>query len=50
MSKDICTMYTKEENIKNGNTYWRYTKSKDTNITPKKYGMFLNSRKGCKKR
>lgn len=46
MSKDISTQYTKEQNKKAGRRgylFWQY--EKETVITPKEYGMFLQRRK-----
>lgn len=41
MSKDISTMFTKEEK-KNGRTgYGQATREKDTIISPAQYGAFL---------
>ena len=45
MSKDISTMFTKEENKKNGRTeYGQATREKDTIIRPAQYGAFLQKR------
>lgn len=48
MSKDISTMYTKEENKKNGRKGYAVWKTeKETVIGPRDYGMFIqNRRKG----
>ena len=44
MSKDISTMFTKEEK-KNGRTgYGQATREKDTIISPAQYGAFLQKR------
>ena len=47
MSNDILTMYTKEENQKNGRKgYCLATREKETSISPDKYGSYiLNHRK-----
>lgn len=43
--KDISTMYTKEENKKNGRLgYGLATREKDTIISPTQYGAFLQKR------
>lgn len=43
--KDISTMFTKEENKKNGRLgYCNATREKDTIISPAQYGMFLQKR------
>ena len=52
MSKhiDISTMYTKEQNQKAGRKgYVGIKRVKEDVISPKKYGMFLNSRKKGRK-
>lgn len=46
MGKDISTMYTKEENKKNGRKgYYAWKDEKETVIRPKQYGQFLQKRK-----
>lgn len=43
--KDISTMFTKEENKKNGRLgYCQATREKDTIISPAQYGAFLQKR------
>lgn len=43
--KDISTMFTKEENKKNGRLgYCLATREKDTIISPAQYGAFLQKR------
>lgn len=43
MQKDILTLYTNEQNKKNGRTgYCAWNREKETVISPKKYGMFLS--------
>lgn len=43
--KDISTMFTREENKKNGRLgYCRATQEKDTIISPAQYGSFLQKR------
>ena len=43
--KDISTMFTKEENRKNGRLgYCQATREKDTIISPSRYGAFLQKR------
>lgn len=50
MSKDISTEYTKEKNEKCGRKgYCGFKREKETIISSKEYGMFLNKRR-CKKR
>lgn len=52
MSKhiDVLTMYTKEQNQKTGRKgYIDFKREKEDIISPKNYGMFLNSRKKGKK-
>ena len=42
MSKDISTLYTKDKNIRCGRKgYYRFDREKETVISPKDYGMFL---------
>lgn len=51
MSKDISTLFTKEENKKNGrNGYCLAHKEKKTVIGPDQYGMFLEKHKKRGKR
>lgn len=46
MSKDIPTMYTKQKNKTDGRFgYFRATREKETIISPKNYGMFIQSRR-----
>lgn len=46
MSKDISTMFTKEENKLNGRKGYLYFKhEKISDISPREYGMFLQNRK-----
>lgn len=46
MSKDISTPFTKEKNKKCGRTcYYNWKREKETEISPRDYGMFLLSRK-----
>ena len=46
MSKDISTQYTKIENKQNGRRgYGMWKEEKETVISPKDYGMFLQERK-----
>lgn len=46
MSKDITTQYTKMQNKKNGRRgYCLWKREKDSVISPKAYGMFLQKRK-----
>lgn len=43
--KDISTVFTKEENKKNGRLgYYNATREKNTIISPAQYGMFLQKR------
>jgi predicted transcriptional regulator len=43
--KDISTMFTREENKKNGRLgYGLATREKDTIISPARYGAFLQKR------
>ena len=50
LSKDISTLYTKEQNKKNGRKgYAVYKNEKITDISPKNYGMFLQGRRGKKR-
>lgn len=43
--KDISTMYTKEENKKNGRLgYYNATREKKDIISPAQYGAFLQKR------
>lgn len=43
--KDISTMFTREENKKNGRLgYCQATREKDTIISPSQYGVFLQKR------
>lgn len=43
--KDISTMFTREENKKNGIVgYYRATREKDIIISPAQYGAFLQKR------
>ena len=43
--KDISTMFTKEENKKNGRFgHYNATREKDTIISPAQYGAFLQKR------
>ena len=52
MSKkiNISTQYTKEENKKSGRRgYLRWKREKETSISPKEFGMFLQKRKGDNK-
>ena len=44
-SKDISTMFTKEENKKNGRLgYYNTTREKKDVISPAQYGAFLQKR------
>lgn len=46
MSKDISTKYTQEQNKKCGRKgYCGFKREKETVISPKKYGMFLQKNK-----
>ena len=46
MSKDISTQYTKEENKKNGRRgYGLWKREKETAISPRDYGMFIQGRR-----
>lgn len=46
MSKDISTQYTKIRNKEQGRRgYYRWKREKDTNISPKDYGMFLQRKR-----
>lgn len=46
MSKDISTMYTKEENKKSGRQgYAGWRVEKETVINPRDYGMFIQNRR-----
>ena len=46
MSIDILTKYTKEKNEKCGRKgYYGFKREKETVISPKEYGMFLQKRK-----
>lgn len=46
MSKDISTIFTKEKNERCGRKgYFGFKREKETVITPKDYGMFLQKRK-----
>lgn len=50
MSNDISTMYTKYQNKTEGRRgYGMWKREKDTNISPKDYGMFRQRQKGKKK-
>ena len=50
MSKDISTLYTKEQIKKNGRKgYALYKREKITDISPKNYGMFLQDKRGKKR-
>ena len=45
MGKDISTMYTKEENKKNGRLgYCQATRENEDIISPAQYGAFLQKR------
>ena len=47
MSKDISTLYTREQNKKNGRKGYCMAKTeKITDISPKDYGMFLQGKRG----
>lgn len=47
MSKDISTMFTKNQNKKNGrNGYCFAHREKVTVISPKEYGSFLKTKRG----
>lgn len=49
MGKDISTQYTKEQNKKCGRKgYVRFKREKETIISPKDYGMFLQRKGGNK--
>ncbi len=50
MSKDISTIYTRYQNNNTGRKgYFLWKERKDTVISPKDYGMFLQRhRKNCK--
>lgn len=44
--KDISTIYTKEQNKFCGRKgYFMFKIEKETNISPKQYGMFIQERK-----
>lgn len=46
MSKDISTIYTRKLNKACGRKgYYRFKEEKETVISPKKYGMFIQERK-----
>lgn len=46
MRKDISTQYTKEQNDKCGRKgYCGFKREKETVISPKEYGMFLQKRR-----
>lgn len=46
MSKDISTEYTKERNKKCGRKgYVGFKREKETIISPKEYGLFIQKRK-----
>lgn len=46
MSKDISTQYTKTRNKEQGRRgYFMWKREKDTNISPKDYGMFLQRKR-----
>lgn len=46
MNKDISTMFTKQENLKNGRKgYGMYDCEKETVISPSKYGQFIMNRR-----
>ena len=49
MSKDIPTEYTKEKNERCGRKgYCGFKREKETVISPKEYGMFLQNRRSRK--
>lgn len=49
MSNDISTMYTKDRNNTAGRKgYCMWKHEKETKISPKEYGMFLDKKKQCK--
>lgn len=51
MSNDISTQYTKEENNKNGRRgYIMWKREKDTVISPRDYGIFIQNKKRRKNR
>ena len=46
MSNDISTPYTKKQNQEKGRKgYFLYKREKETVISPKDYGMFLQERR-----
>lgn len=46
MSKDISTMYTKDQNIKTGRKgYAMWKREKETNLSPSTYGGYILQRK-----
>lgn len=50
MSNDISTMFSKEENKKNGRKGYYDFKHKETVIAPNYYGMFLLEHKRKKRK
>ena len=50
MSNDISTMFSKEENKKNGRKGYCDFKHKETIIAPNHYGMFLLEHKRKKRK
>lgn len=50
MSNDISTMYSKEQQQKNGRKgYGAWRSEKETVISPRHYGMFIQDKKRRKK-
>ena len=46
MSKDISTLFTKEENQKNGRRgYLDWKREKEAIISPRDYGMFVQGKR-----
>lgn len=46
MNKDIFTQYTKKQNCNTGRRgYYRWKRENETVISPKNYGIFLESKK-----
>lgn len=46
MSKDISTMYTKDENMKAGRKgYGMWNREKETAISPRDYGEFVGKKR-----
>lgn len=46
MSNDISSQYTKYQNKTTGRRgYYRWKREKETDISPKEYGMFLSKKR-----